>query len=263
MSENNDVLKKVLKLILDQADLAGNEWLKAAINSADIQNISRDSSLNLDEIGYTLKKKVEYLNDVETELYNQGQRFYKDLIDDDLKAQLVNDYMAMIIASFNGNVLEYGRRMNQQLELLLDSVIKAINAWEIIDTDEKFFQPVKFKPHKKEIKVNFKESFFMVDKATQCLTVPLEISQLKFIPKLIFCCEYYGVDYSNDSNWSNIDAVNFLRNKASHGLMSDYDKKRVATLQESFSAANFFYMRIFKMIVFSFKVLFNFPAKVA
>lgn len=255
--EENEILKKVLKLIIDESNKKGNEWLKIAIDG--VNNKAEDNrmvSSSVSELSLDLRRTKFYLQKIDRKLHIDAFNIYKNISCEELKVKLIKDHKEMHIFLRDFELLEYGRKMTNQIETCLDSAILDLDAWSKIQSDLKFRKPIVVKWLTFEKIYDLERDFFWFDKATNSYRSK-ELSNVELKSKLIFCCEYYNIKYIK--YWTNIDEIFFLRNKASHGLLNNKEKIRLEKIRNKFTTSHYFYVRFFNELISSLKVLYKMP----
>src|SRR5690606_35203713 len=72
-------------------------------------------------------------------IWNEGNNFYQEIGDFDLKIKLIQDFRFMKIADHENDLVEYARRLLLQLETCLNYICENIDSYDIIRRNpEKF-----------------------------------------------------------------------------------------------------------------------------
>lgn len=152
-----------------------------------------------------------YLNFIDRKAYNYGRVFYKDIKDDNLKKELIDDFRKMKIALKEDNIVEFGRQATIQLERIFNHSLYSLDVHNLILNDRNKYERLKFNEKSTSI-YNMVNNFFDSNNYTNTLK-PRELSRVSFTIKSIFLTIHFKyfieIEDMND--------LYFLRNKGSHG----------------------------------------------
>lgn len=242
MAQQKEKLKLLLQFIDQVANQSGNEWFRDELTKKFSNNTASKGNSGLDVLIDDIKRTKLYLKNIDKSLQCEGFKFYKNIKDIDLKKQLVSDYKEMKISFINNDILEYGRRMALQMERCFDFAISVVNGWEIVNCDSKYNE-ISIPSGKFEQKVRVKSGFYKPDFNNKSILLKKDVSEIEFKVKAAFCGLFYQINFF--SQWSNLNDIYFLRNKASHGSVTTKDLDRLNKIIEGFAEKNGFYHKMF------------------
>ena len=81
-------------------------------NGANTSGLDKFQSITESDVG----RIKAYLSFVDKKALNYGKEFYKDIVEDNLRKELIKDFKAMKIALKNEDIVEFGRRLYLQIE---------------------------------------------------------------------------------------------------------------------------------------------------
>jgi hypothetical protein len=246
MPQDKKKLEKLLLFIEEVANEEGNVWFKNELKQRFSTNTNNYPQNELLAIVEDLKNTKEYLQRVDKKFKIEAISFYKNIADRSLRKVLALDYKEMKIALINNDILEYGRRMNLQLEKCFDAVIKKLNGWAIV-AENSDYSEVNFTIGKYPNKIKVSESFFKPDYNDKTKRVKKELSEIDYKVKAMFCALYYQINF--EKYWGNLLDIYFIRNKASHGLLSENDIVKLNRLTEKFPENSSFYQIMFSTFI--------------
>ena len=226
--------KEHLDVLLDVIDkiskTSGNEWFFNALVKK-YQNNFNDNFNNSSEIVYDLRRTYAYLSYVDKKFYQEAIQYYKNIIDKELKTELLKDYKMMKIAEVEKDLVEYTRRIVMQIENCFTFLIVKLNAWDLIKNT-----PNNFKKNSTNL-FDGQYSFFtngikdaedqIPDNRNGIMFYKKKISKIALTTKRDFFTMYYN---NLSINYKDFNDLSFLRNKASHRGKSDTDVQRVQDL---------------------------------
>ncbi len=171
-----------------------------------------------------------YLSFIDKKALNYGKVFYQNILDNNLKGELIKDFKEMKVALKNENIIEFGRTLSLQIENIFNFSLRKLDVHNLILNNLGHYQAVQ--PLWAEKPFNFYKSFFKYNNTTQQYE-PLELSYVKFKTKSIFL----SIEFNYKVDVKALDDVYFLRNKGSHRdqlsisekqdlerIISDFDK---------------------------------------
>jgi hypothetical protein len=253
MNDNKKDLKSLIDFVTEIANQNGNEWFKLKLidNLKQKENEERENEILA--IHNDIKRTKLYLKKIDQLNYQDAFKFYKGIVDPELKRSLISDYKEMKLSLALKDYLEYSRRLIIQLETCFDYVIDRLDAWEIISNDLNKYFEVKYSIGKYENSMKIKDKFFTIDFITK-EQKRQDLSKIDFKAKALFCLFYYDIDPSK--NFSNLTDVYFIRNQASHGKSSTKDKVKLDGFISKFEEKNIYIWYMFNSYIKCLKILF-------
>lgn len=183
-----------------------------------------------------------YLNFIDRKAINYGRVFYKDIINEELRNNLITDFKEMKIALKQDDIIEFGRRLCLQIENIYNVSLSNLDIHQTIENNKEYYSKINFKwsENANSYEYDFYKSFFSFDKNTNVM-VPNELSKISFNTKSVLLCHHFKF-YLNKSN---IDDIAFLRNKGSHrDKLNEEDANRLTRILSRFDNNYSFYYRL-------------------
>lgn len=188
-----------------------------------------------------------YLTFIDKNAIRYGNEFYRDIVEDNLKKELVRDFKAMKIALKNEDIVEFGRRLSLQIENIYNFSLSKLNVHDLINSNKEFYSKVPFKwsERAKSYDYNFFKSFYFFNKEIKDYS-PVELSKVSFNTKSVFLMFYFKYEI----NKFNLDDIYFLRNKGSHrGELTENEKNKLQTIINDFDKKYSYYHKVLFDIV--------------
>jgi len=182
-----------------------------------------------------------YLNFIDKKALNYGKVFYRNILDNNLKKELIADFKEMKIALKNDNLIEFGRRLSLQLENIFNFSLHNLDVHNLILSNPTFYRSVTPNwPKYRGKPFNFYNSFFKRNRSTN-QDEPVELSRVSFNTKSIFLTIYFNYQV----NTRNIKDIYFLRNKGSHrDQLSQNEQQRLDQILTEFDKNYSYYHKV-------------------
>lgn len=183
-----------------------------------------------------------YLNFVDKKAMNYGKKFYKNIVDDNLKKELIKDFKAMKIALKNEDIVEFGRRLFLQIENIYNYSLSKLNVHDLILSNKDFYSkvPFKWREDAKSFDYDFFKSFYFFDKELKDYS-PVELSKVSFNTKSVFLMFHFKFS----ANKFNLDDICFLRNIGSHrGTLNENEKNKLQSIINDFDKKYSYYHKV-------------------
>lgn len=258
MKHNNDSLLKLIRLIQEISNHPGNEWFKQKIIAELTQSgIQNDNSISpaTSSLHDDLKRTKLYLRNIDKTNHQEAFNFYKKIKETDLKNKLINDYKEMKMALRTNDILEYARRKSIQLERCFDFIIEKTNGWEVVSSNSDLYSLIVVPSGSFNQSFRIRDNFFKDDMNNRQQKIKKEISEIDFKSKAVYCFTHYQFDFAK--YFSSFNDIYFLRNKASHGSLSEKDKNRIDKINARFSELYVYYNKMFQSYIESLKDLYK------
>lgn len=207
-------------------------------NGANTSGLDKFQSITESDVG----RIKAYLSFVDKKALNYGKEFYKDIVEDNLRKELIKDFKAMKIALKNEDIMEFGRRLSLQIENIYNYSLSELNVHELIHSNKDFYSKVPFKwsERAKSYDYDFFKSFYSFNKELKVYS-PVELSKVSFNTKSVFLMHYFNYSV----NKFNIDDIYFLRNKGSHrGTLNEDEKNKLQSIFNDFDKNYSFYHKV-------------------
>lgn len=178
-----------------------------------------------------------YLNFIDRKAINYGRVFYKNISDDQLKKDLINDFKEMKIALKQDNTIEFGRRVCLQIENAFNFSLREIDVHNLILNNKAYYQ--NFQPSWANKPFNLYKAFFMDIKDLP--REPRGLSEVNFKMKSLFLSAHFEYRF----HVGTFNDLYFLRNKGSHrDKLSVDDKKKLRTILSEFDKNYSYYHKV-------------------
>lgn len=206
-------------------------------NENSINGFDKFQSITESDVG----RIKAYLSFIDKKAFNYGKVFYRNISDNNLKAELIKDFKEMKIALKNDDIIEFGRRLSMQLENIFNFSLSALNVYSLISANPQHYQSlIPNWPNYRGNPFNFYNSFFSFNRNTN-QHEPAELSRVSFNTKSIFL----SIHFNYQVNPRNINDVYFLRNKGSHRFqLTQNDQQTLDQIISDFDKNYSFYHKI-------------------
>lgn len=195
-------------------------------NGTNTPSLDKFQSITESDVG----RIKAYLSFIDKKALNYGKVFYQNISDNNLKAELIEDFKEMKVALKNENIIEFGRTLSLQIENIFNFSLRKLDVHNLILNNLGHYQALQ--PPWAANPFDFCKSFFKYNNTTKQYE-PLELSYVKFKTKSIFL----SIEFNYKVDVKALDDVYFLRNKGSHRdqlsisekqdlerIISDFDK---------------------------------------
>lgn len=221
---------------LFQKEIFGSNLFTCQFPNESLHN-KFDSITELD-----IQRIKSYLNFIDRKAVNYGRVFYKHIINEELRNNLIADFKEMKIALKQDDIIEFGRRLCLQIENIYNASLNNLDVHQTIENDKEYYGKINFRwsEKAKSFDYDFYKSFFSFDKDKKTM-VPNELSKVSFNTKSVFLCHHFEFSL----NKSNIDDISFLRNKGSHrDKLSEEDLGKLTKILSRFDNNYSYYYKL-------------------
>jgi hypothetical protein len=252
MNESNlkkfvEFTKDLLNSVKDNPEYS---WFVDLFNSEIINGIFKLQNTPLNPIAnkfdaiteQDINRVKSYLNFIDRKAINYGKEFYKDIVDNALRRDLINDFKDMKIALINDDIIEFGRKLSLQIENMYNASLTNISVHKLINENKALYSKIPFKwsEMSNSYDYDFYKSFFYYDKEKRDM-MPVELSKISFNTKSVFLLNYFNFKV----NKSNLDDIYFLRNKGSHrDRLSEIDTEKLNKIFNRFDGNYSYYHKV-------------------
>lgn len=246
-------LERLLQLLPALLEAKGNEWFKDELYNQVVLKYYPLSNFNQGTIGPNLQNDEvirlrAYFKLVDKKALNYGREFYKQVTDQTLKKQLIQDFREMKIALRGDDIVGFGRFMGLQMENCFNFILNKIDVWSyVIQNNHEEIRIGLYPPIK----------LFNIFMENDRYTNSYKNKKLDKVP-LNYKLEFFYKFYSCKPAYDIIHDIFFLRNKGSHrGILSSDDQRKLDRIMNGFDKNISMYYSNFEEIISKMNDLYN------